>query len=675
MASALGIVPGDLTPLLAPGSIAVLGASASPGKAGHAMVRALAGFPGALHLVNPSGRPVEGRPVAPSAAALGKPVDLAVLVVPAAAVPAALDDCGAAGVRAAVVCSGGFAEAPGGAALQDEAVAAARRHGIRLLGPNTSGFLCPGSGTFATFVPGVTGLAPGPASFVTASGGVNLAAAFLAAEEGLGLAYGVGLGNAADVGFADVLDFLAGDGATRGVGLHVEGLDDGRSLCDAVARLAATVPVVALAVGRADVGDMARSHTGRLLADHGVARAALRQAGAVVVDDLGEMVDALRALTARRLPARPAPGVGVVTGQAGPGLLVADALRSRGVAVPPLADATARRLDGLLPPLTWLRNPVDTGRPSPAFGDVLALVAGDAAVDVLAVYALEEGDAVDPEAALATPGVAGALPVLFGTGGQAAVLDRRREALAALGVPLFRAPERLARAAAALVEDARARARAGGPGLDLPAGATLPAAADEHGTKRALAALGVAVPEGAACRDRDAAHAALDALGGGPVVVKVRDAAIAHKAAVGGVRLGVRGHAALEGALDDVDAVPGRTPGAGYLVEAEVGPGRDLLVGGVRDPVFGPLVVVGRGGSAAEAAGPPARRLVPLTLADLAEQVAEVDPALDPAPLAPVVAAVAALLAADAAVAEIDLNPVRLTAAGPVALDALVVRR
>ena len=674
-------MPGDLGPLLAPRSIAVVGASASPGKAGNALVRALLGFPGPLHLVNPSGRPVERRPVVASAAAIGEPVDLAVLVVPAPAVPAALDDCGAAGVRAAVVCAGGFAEAPGGGPLQDEALAVARRHGMRLLGPNTSGFLCPGSGTFATFVPGVTGLEPGPASFVTSSGGVNLAAAFLAAGEGLGLAYGVGLGNAADVGFADVLDFLAGDGVTRAVGLHVEGLDDGRALCDAVARLAAAVPVVALAVGRADVGDMARSHTGRLLADHGVARAALRQAGAVVVDDLGEMVDALRALAAQRLAPHPAPGVGVVTAQAGPGLLVTDALRSRGVAVPPLAEATRRGLEELLPPLTWLRNPVDTGRPPAGFGEVLARVAGDAAVDVLAVYALEEGDAVDPEVALRTPGVAGALPVVFGTGGPAGALDRRRRALAALGVPLFRAPEGVARAVVALVDDARARARRASPPvpwMDLVDSPPFPSPeVDEWAAKRALAALGVAVPAGAACRDRDAAHAALDALGGGPVVVKVRDAAIAHKAAVGGVRLGVRGHAALDAALDAVDAVPGRTPGAGYLVEveAEAGPGPDLLVGGVRDPVFGPLVVVGRGGGAAEAAGPPARRLVPLSLADLAEQVAEVDPGLDAGALTPVVAAVAALLVADPAIGEIDLNPVRLTARGPVALDALVVRR
>jgi acetyltransferase len=341
--------------------------------------------------------------------------------------------------------------------------------------------------------------------------------------------------------------------------------------------------------------------------------------------------------------------------------------------VPPLGEGTREGLDRLLPPLTWLGNPVDTGRPTPAFGQVLALVAADAAVDALAVYALEEGDAIDPGAALAAPGVAGALPIVFGTGGPRDVLDRRRRELADLGIPLYRTPEGVARAARALVEDARGRARAGAaaaPAVPLPP--VGPPDGDEHAAKGVLAALGVAVPTGRACPDRAAAHAALDALGG-PVVVKVLDPAIAHKGRVGGVRTGVADHDGLAAALDALDAVPGRTTAA-YLVESEVGPGLELLVGGFRDPTFGPVVALGRGGAAAESLGPPALRLAPLSAADEADLVADLDPDLDPGPLVPVVAAVAALLLGDPGIGEIDVNPLRLTAEGPVALDVLVVR-
>jgi acetyltransferase len=195
---------------------------------------------------------------------------------------------------------------------------------------------------------------------------------------------------------------------------------------------------------------------------------------------------------------------------------------------------------------------------------------------------------------------------------------------------------------------------------------------DEHAAKAALAALGVAVPTGRACPDRVAAHAALDALGG-PVVVKVLDPAIAHKARVGGVRTGVADHDGLAAALDALDGVPGRTTAA-CLVESEVGPGPELLVGGFRDPTFGPVVALGRGGAAAESLGPPALRLAPLSAADGADLVADLDPGLDPGPLVPVVAAVAALLLGDPGISEIDVNPLRLTAEGPVALDVLVVR-
>ena len=661
-----------LRPLLCPRSIAVVGASATTGKAGNAMVRSLLGFPGALHLVNPTTREIEGRAVAPSVQAIGAPVDLAVLVVPAQAVPSALADCGAAGVRAAVICAGGFAETAGGRQLQAEVETAAARYGVRVLGPNTSGFMNPVDGVLANFVPYVTRLEPGPASIVASSGGMNLALSFLAGGEGLGLRLGVGLGNAADVGFAEVLDFLAEDDATKVIGIHIEGVDDGRLLYDAIGRVSSDKPVVALKVGRADVGEFALSHTGRLLGDFEVSRAALAQAGAVVVDDVGQLVDAMRALVMCRMPPSPAPGIGVVTAQAGPGLFITDVLRSRGVRVPPLSEPTVKGLERLLPPLTMLTNPVDTGRPSETFGQVLAAVASDDSIDALVVYALKESDVINPEVAFRTPGVGGEVPVVFGTSGPREMLELGRRTLDAMGVPQYPTPEQAARVACALVEDARARARRGAGGVAAaPTPPQLPdEPLDEDLSKALLDALGVVTPPRRVCVDRDSAHEAFRILGA-PVVVKVLDPAIAHKASAGGVHLGIETDVQLDAALDAVDAIHSPTS-RGYLVERQAEPGTELLVGGVRDRVWGPVVALGRGGIDAES-HLATWRLAPLSDLDIAELVEETDPSVDPSVVAPVIRAVEALLLGHPTISEIDVNPVRLTARGAIALDALVV--
>ncbi len=498
---------------------------------------------------------------------------------------------------------------------------------------------------------------------------MNLAVSFLASGEGLGLRLGVGLGNAADVGFADVLDFLAEDDATKVIGLHLEGVDDGRALYDAIGRVSADKPVVALKVGRSDVAEFALSHTGRLLGDYAVTRAALAQAGAVVVDDVGQLVDAMRALLMCRLPASLAPGIGVVTAQAGPGLFLTDVMRSRGVRVPPLSETTVKGLERLLPPLTMLSNPVDTGRPSETFGQVLAAVAADDAVDALVVYALKESDVINPEVAFRTPGVAGEVPVVFGTSGPRESLDLGRRVLDGMGVPQYPTPEQAARAACALVEDARARARReDGASTQLAVAPQLPELPlDEAAGKDLLDALGVTTPDRRACRSRAEAHAALSELGA-PVVAKVLDPAIAHKTNTGGVRLGIETRDQLDAALDAINAVSSR----GYLVEAQIEDGVELLVGAVRDPVWGPVIAFGRGGHGVEA-HKPATRLAPLSDRELAELVADVDPTVDVEVVTPVIRAVEALLLAHPEVTEIDVNPVRLTPRGAIALDALVV--
>jgi acetyltransferase len=667
-----------LAPLFAPRGIAVVGASRDPAKLGAVMARSLAGFPGTVAGVNARDvDPAAGRwaSVADAAADAADPLDLAVLCVPAAVSAQALADAAAGGARAALVCSGGYAEAGGpGVGFQADLVAAAAETGTALLGPNTSGFLAPGRSLTASFVPGAAAVAAGPVAVVAASGGVNHALAFLLAEAGLGVSLAVGLGNAVDVSAADVLTHLAADPATRAVALHVESVTDGPALVAAVRAATARVPVVALVVGRNDVAEFARSHTGALATSWRTTRAALRAAGAVLVDDERQLVDAVTALSVLRLEPAAGPGVGVVTAQAGPGLLHVDGLRGRGVAVPPLTGRTRDRLAGLLPPLTYQANPVDTGRPGPGFADVLAAVSADPGVDLVSAYALAEPDALDLPAAVRA---AGAGPLVVGLGGPAHQVEPQRRALRELGVPSLTSPAALTTAVAALVEDARARVGDREPVPIAPA-APLTAEPDEDQAKTLLAGLGVPCPPRRACADRAGAHAALAELPG-PLAVKLLDAAVTHKSDVGGVVLGVRDEAGLDAALDTLEAAGADR----FLVESMAPPGVDLIAGATRDPVFGPTVLLGLGGVVAEALADVAVAPAPLTAAAagaLADELAgralldgfRGGPVADRTALGAVLAALGDLLVAHPEIEAVEVNPLRVTADGLLALDAVV---
>jgi acetyltransferase len=676
----------DLSGLFTPSRIAVVGASRSPGKLGAALARSLAPFAGerrSVALVN-SRDDTMYRSI--SAAAADEPVDLAMICVPASACPDVLAEAAAAGVRAAVICGGGFAEAGGdGVALQQQLAATVAATPIRLLGPNTSGFLSPGTRLTASFVPGAAQVRPGAVGVVAASGGVNHALAFLLAEAGHGVSLGVGVGNGVDVTAADVLDHLAADPATRAIALHVESVADGRRLVDAVARAAARKPVVALVVGRHDVGAFAASHTGALATSWRTTRAALAQAGAVLASDERELVDAAGALSVTRLGPAADPGAGVVTAQAGPGLLLLDELRGRNAPVREFSAATQAALGALLPPLTFQRNPVDTGRPGPELTQVLAAVAADPGSDVIAGYALHEPDAVDLVGVVTAATAGSPVPVVFGVGGTGeAVLTARRGLLAA-GIAVAADPHGVATATAALLADARVRYRRE-RAQSGPAGAAASPVADgtgfdEDAAKDILGQAGIATMPRRACNSRAEAHEALADLGG-PVAVKLLDAAVLHKTEVGGVRLGVRTPAELDDALDALERAGARR----FLVERMAPDGVDLVVGARHDPVFGPVVLAGLGGTAAEALADFTVRLAPLPAAEAAAMPAELagyalltgwrgGPVLDPEALGQVIAGLGDLLAASPRLGEIEINPLRLTASGLFALDAVIIVR
>jgi acetate---CoA ligase (ADP-forming) len=677
-----GLSSARLRPLFAPRGIAVIGASRDPAKLGAAMIRSLASFPGIVAGINPRDfGPPGGRyqSVADAVALTGAPIDLAVLCVPAAVSAAALTEAAEAGVRAALVCSGGYAEAGGaGVGYQRDLLAAARRSGVTLLGPNTSGFVAPAGQLTASFVPGAASVAAGPVAIVAASGGVNHALAFLLTEAGVGVSLAVGLGNAVDVTAADVLSYLAADDSTSAVALHVESVPDGRELIAAVRELTARKPVAALVVGRSDVADFARSHTGALATSWRTTRAALKHAGAVLVDDERQLVDAVTALSAVRLAPAANPGVGVVTAQAGPGLLHADGLRAAGVAIPALSAATTAALGELLPPLTYQANPVDTGRPDGTFGQVLRRVAADPAITVVSAYTLSEPAVLDLPAVVEAARIG---PLVVGLGGPPEEVRPQRDSLRRLGVPALTSPAALTAAVRALVDDARARARLARrqPGNACASHPVAPGGPlDEDEAKTILASLGVPAPPRRACDSRDEAHQALAELPG-PVAVKILDAAVSHKTDIGGVHLGIVDPAGLDAALDALD----RIGASRYLVETMAPAGIDLIAGATRDPVFGPIVLVGLGGTIAEALADVAVAPAPLTPAEagaLADELAgralldgfRGGPTADRGAVGAVLAALGDLLCANPLLEAVEINPLRLTSEGLLALDAVI---
>jgi acyl-CoA synthetase (NDP forming) len=362
-----------------------------------------------------------------------------------------------------------------------------------------------------------------------------------------------------------------------------------------------------------------------------------------------------------------------------------DELRANNVPVPEFAPETLDKIKALLPPMTFMRNPVDTARPGASFGRVLAAVEDDPGIDAVAVYLLREAG-VDTASLIADAKAACAKPLIVGSGGLAEDLATDFAALRRLGVPAFASPERAAKAIRALVADARARhatrqrdESAAAPPTAQP---LAPLPLDEAAAKQLLLRYGLRIPPARVCATRQAALAAFAELPR-PLAVKVLNPAILHKTEVGGVFLDVRGTAELAAALDAIDRIPAPSPSR-YLLEAMAPPGVEVIVGGLQDASFGPAVMVGMGGVLAQAIKDTALRLAPLDHDEALDMLASLKgaalldgwrgaPPVDKAAVADAIVAVGRLMAEHPEIAELDINPLRALPDGCIALDAVVV--
>lgn len=670
----------DLGVLFDPRSVAVIGASADPSKWGHAVLRqALRTDRRPVHLVNRRGGTVLGRPVAPTVAAIGEPVDLAVIAVPAAAFAAAVDDALAAGARALVGITAGFAETgAAGRAEQARIAATVAAHGAVLVGPNCLGLVDTTTELYLSSDP----FRPGTVALLSQSGNLALELDQRLAAHDLGFTRFVSLGNQADVTLVDLLASCAAHEPTRAVAVYAEDFGDGRAFAAAAA--AAGKPVVLLSAGgSAAATRSAASHTGALTSPFDVVAAACRDAGVHLVHTPTELTAVLAAVTGPRRSA--GRRVAVLTDGGGHGAVAAGVAERAGLAVAELSTPSQAALRAGLWAHSAVANPVDLAGmgeqdPQSYATATETLLAADGVDGVLLTgffggYSATDDShlgAAERQAAKAIAAARTHKPLVVQSMFPASPSCR---VLAEAGIPVFDAVEHAVRALAAVTG---ALAPSGIPPLPPPA-----APVSDTGyfaTRGLLAAAGVPFPAARPARTEDEARAAARVLTG-PFALKA--VGLLHKSDAGGVHLHLPDEDAVAEAFRAMRARLGDMP---YAVEemADLRDGIELIVGVRRDPRFGPVAVVGVGGVHAEVLADVAFALAPVDARRAAELLrglrsapllagARGRPPVDVDAAAHAITALTAVAAAHPEIAEIEVNPLLVRPTGALALDARAV--
>lgn len=691
-----------LDALFSPRSIAIFGASDDVTKIGGRPLQFLQkyGYAGRIYPINRKGGTVQSLPAHASIAELPEAPELAVIAVPPEGVLDAVKDCAERGVRAAVVLSAGFSEmGEEGSRLQAEIGRVARTSGMRVVGPNCLGAIGVPDKSIATFSVALEASfpAPGPVGIVSQSGNLGSYTLRLASERGLGISRMLTTGNECDVDIADAIASLAADPGTSVILCCMETCRDGGKLRQAMAMAReAGKPLVVLKVGVSEAGsEAAASHTGALACSDAVFDAVLRNGGAIRVPSIEQLLEVGHALAVLG-PERAPKGnkVAVLTASGGFGVLLADAASAQGLALPKLAAQTQERILQVVP-FASPSNPVDmtaqvSSRPE-VLAKVLAAVAEDTTCDALV---LQSANAFHLPR-LREVFLAALAQVRRDHPSRLILLCARapqevRTQLNAMGFPVVEGIDAACATLAALVRfGARDRSSHAAPATvrePLPAEAF----ATEASAKAALARAGLPVLKELIAGSREQALAAARAIGF-PLVLKIVSPDIAHKTEVGGVVVGVRSEGQL---IDEYESLLARVVQkapqariAGVLVAQMAQGGTELILGTKKDPVFGPMVMVGLGGIFAEIFKDVALQPAPVDEAQAAEMLRSLKafplldgargrPKADVQAVAQAVAALSRFAARHAdSVAEIDINPLVVLEAGQgaFALDALLV--
>jgi acetyltransferase len=697
-----------LTPLFEARSIAVVGASEREGSIGRVLVRNLldAGFKGPLYPVNPKHPTVFGLQAFPSVEAIPQRLDLAVIATPATTVSGVVEACGRAGTRTAVVLSAGFAETgPQGAQLERELIAIARRHRVRLIGPNCLGIMRPDIGLNATFARGQA--LPGSLGLVSQSGALCTAMLDWARPNGIGFSSVISVGASSDVDFGEILDYLACDGKTEHILLYIEGIRDARRFMSALRAAARVKPVILIKVGRHAVGSRAaRSHTGALVGADDVFDAAVRRAGVVRVNTIGQLVAAAQALSAHVRPS--GNRLAIVTNGGGPGVMAADRAADLGIPLASLSADTIAALKRSLPS-TWSHgNPVDLiGDAGPErYRAAVAACLADPGVDgVLTILTPQAITDPLPTARSVIEAAAGSSKPLLACWMGAEQVAPARRALAAARIPTFSTPEPAVEMFAhvsSYYQNQRLLMQTPGPRAlptvpDLQGARLIVETAlmehrrtlSEMESKAVLAAFGIPIARALRTQSANEAMLVAEELGF-PVAMKIDSPDITHKSDVGGVRLNLPSASAVRAAYGEiVDAVKAKRPDAriaGVIVEPMIRRpnGRELMVGVLRDDVFGPAIAFGSGGVAVEVHADRAVALPPLNSFLVSNLIASTRaakllgpfrrmPPVDREALENLLLRVSEMVCELPWIREMDINPLIADETGVFAADARIV--
>jgi acetyl coenzyme A synthetase (ADP forming)-like protein len=621
----------DLQHFFQPRAVAVIGASSDPTKIGHAVLRNLAGYRGgAVYAVNPGAEEILGRPAYPSLEALPEVPELIVVCIPAEAVPALVRSAGRRGVKAAVVISAGFEErGEEGAALARELAAAGRMAAVEIVGPNALGIIDAHNGLNASIAPALP--LPGEVAVLSQSGALCTGLLDMYTARGVGISKLISMGNKADLDETDHLEALAADPNTEVIAGYLEGIEDGARFIRHAARIARRKPIVVVKAGNTAGGARAASaHTGSQASSEQAYDCAFRIAGIIRASGFEELVDLTQGLAWQPLPR--GERVAVLTNAGGAGTLGADAVEERGLQLATLGEPTRAALLEVLPAAARASNPLDLLGDADAerYRRALDIVMADPDVDAVIVIHSPQLSASVAEIAEALAGRADRLerPLLVSLLGAAAVaegaaiLQRRR-------VPCYPSPERAVRTLRVMADHRR--------WLDSPERSIrrIPVNTNkvrkliknhrrrgltrfaEQDAKAVLEAYGIDVPRSTLVGSAVQAVSAADKLGY-PVVLKVVSQDVPNKSEVGGVRMGLLDARQVEDAYDLMQLrIPRRVPGArieGVLVEEMRAPGREVILGMTRDPMFGPMLEFGLGGVFVEVLEDFTFHLAPITL-------------------------------------------------------------
>ncbi len=695
-----------LTGLFNPRSVALFGASDRPDAVGGIVLRNLleSDYKGRIYPVNPKRDEVQGRKAYASLADIHDPVDLAVVATPAATIPAIVEACGEHGVGMMLILSAGFRETgPQGLRLEQQVTSLAARHGIRLMGPNCLGIIRPDQGLNITF--GHNNARPGNLALVSQSGAICTAILDWAESNEIGFSAVVSTGIAADLDFGDYLDYLVSDPQTRSILLYIEGVKDARRFMSSLRAAARIKPVIALKVGRHAAGaEASMSHTGALVGSDETFSAALSRSGVLRVESISQLFAAAKALSTSHYR-RPSEKLVIITNGGGPGVMAADRATDHSIELSVLGEETIAALNQVLPSVWSHANPVDIiGDATPeryrAAIDICLKDPGvDGAIVILTPQAMTQPTAVAQ--AIIEAAAESKKPILASWMGGKQVAEAR-QLLTNARIPEFRTVENAVDAFSYLARYNRNQRFLLQTPSRLPRGEP----ADVEGARliiegvlneqrkvlnepesiAVLRAFGIPAAQSAVARSPNEALIIAESIGF-PVAMKVLAKNISHKSDAGGVRLNINGAQEVRRAYRDLlDGVRARVPDAEIegvnIARMYRSPnGRELMMGIIRDPVFGPVVSFGSGGVTVEVMGDSAISLPPLNrrlAQDLVNRTRVSRmlgafrhmPAVDMDQLVDVLLRVSNMACELPEVQEMDINPLIMDDKGIVAVDA-----